>query len=62
LKEGTKVGGLKRHETAKLHLGLAYLAAGKKAQALSTLKTVAGTEGTAELARYWIMYINHPMS
>jgi tetratricopeptide (TPR) repeat protein len=62
LKDGAKVGGLKRQETAKLHLGLAYLNAGKKAQALSTLKTVGGTEGTAELARYWVMYINHPMS
>jgi tetratricopeptide (TPR) repeat protein len=60
IKDGAKVGGLKREHTAKLHLGLAYLAAGKKAQALSTLKAVGGTEGTAELARYWIMYINHP--
>ncbi len=61
IKDAGKVGGLKREHTAKLHLGLAYLAAGKKAQALSTLKSVGGTEGTAELARYWIMYINHPM-
>ncbi len=62
IKDGAKVGGLKREHTAKLHLGLAYLNAGKKAQALSTLKSVGGTEGTAELARYWIMYINHPMA
>jgi len=57
-----KAGGLRNPEDAKLRLGEAYAAAGKKAQAISTLKTVGGTEGTADLARYWIMAINHPMS
>ena len=56
-----KAGGLRNPEDAKLRLGEAYAAAGKKAQAIATLKTVGGTEGTAELARYWIMAINHPM-
>ncbi len=59
---GLKADGLKHPETAKLHLGLAYAVAGKKALAISTLKTVGGTEGTADLARYWIMSINHPMN
>jgi hypothetical protein len=36
--------------------------AGKKQQAIATLKAVGGSDGTAELARYWIMAINHPMS
>jgi hypothetical protein len=57
-----KAGGLRNAEDAKLHLGQAYAVAGKKAQAISTLKGVGGTDGTAELARYWIMAINHPMS
>jgi hypothetical protein len=57
-----KAGGLRNPEDAKLHLGEAYAVAGKKQQAISTLKTVGGTEGAAELARYWIMAINHPMS
>jgi hypothetical protein len=57
-----KAGGLRNPEDAKLRLGEAYAAAGKKQQAISTLKTVAGTDGTAELARYWIMAINHPMT
>jgi hypothetical protein len=57
-----KAGDLKNPEDAKLRLGEAYAAAGKKAQAISTLKSVGGTDGTAELARYWIMAINHPMS
>lgn len=57
-----KSGDLKNPEDAKLHLGQAYAAAGKKAQAISTLKSVGGNEGAAELARYWIMAINHPMA
>jgi hypothetical protein len=56
-----KAGGLRNPEDAKLHLGEAYAVAGKKQQAISTLKTVGGNDGTAELARYWVMAINHPM-
>ncbi|ALK99786.2 MULTISPECIES: lipopolysaccharide assembly protein LapB [unclassified Massilia] len=55
-----KAGGLKYPEDAKLHLGEAYAVAGKKQQAISTLKTVGGKEGTADLARYFIMAINKP--
>lgn len=57
-----KAGGLKRAEDAKLRLGEAYAAAGKKQQAVATLRTVGGQDGTAELARYWIMAINRPMA
>jgi hypothetical protein len=57
-----KAGGLRNPEDAKLRLGEAYAAAGKKQQAITTLKTVGGKDGTAELARYWIMAINHPMA
>ncbi|MGH8854983.1 MAG: tetratricopeptide repeat protein [Telluria sp.] len=57
-----KAGGLKYGDEAKLRLGEAYAAAGKKQQAISTLKTVGGKEGTAELARYWIMAINRPIA
>jgi hypothetical protein len=55
-----KAGGLKYPDDAKLHLGEAYAVAGKKQQAISTLKGVGGKEGTAELARYFIMAINKP--
>jgi len=48
---------LKHPEDAKLHLGLAYLAAGQKAKAVQMLKTVGGTDGTADLARLWILEI-----
>jgi hypothetical protein len=57
-----KAGGLKQPEDAKLRLGEAYAAAGKKSQAISTLKSVGGKDGTAEIARYWIMAINRPMA
>jgi tetratricopeptide (TPR) repeat protein len=57
-----KADGLRNPEDAKLHLGQAYAVAGKKQQAISTLKSVGGTDGTADLARYWIMAINHPMA
>ena len=57
-----KSGKLKYVEEAKLHMGEAYAVAGKKQQAISTLKTVGGNDGSADLARYFIMAINHPMS
>lgn len=57
-----KAGGLKYADEAKLRLGEAYAVAGKKQQAISTLRTVGGKEGTADLARYWIMAINRPVA
>ena len=62
MEAAAKASDLKNPEDAKLRLGEAYAAAGKKQQAINVLKTVRGTDGTAELARYWIMAINHPMS
>ncbi|MFL6659423.1 MAG: tetratricopeptide repeat protein [Massilia sp.] len=62
MEAAVKTERLKNPEDGKLRLGEAYAAAGKKSQAIATLKTVGGKDGTAELARYWIMAINHPMS
>ncbi|MGE5384608.1 MAG: hypothetical protein ACM3SV_01845, partial [Betaproteobacteria bacterium] len=53
--QGLKKGGLKRPEDAKLHYGIALLMAGKKSEAAQVLKTVQGNDGTADLARYWIL-------
>ena len=61
MQDAIKAGGLRNPEDAKLHLGEAQAVAGKKAQAITTLKSVGGKDGTADLARYWIMAINHPM-
>jgi outer membrane protein assembly factor BamD (BamD/ComL family) len=56
MQQGIAKGGLKRPEDAKLHLGIGQLAAGDKAKAQATFKTVQGTDGTADLARLWALY------
>lgn len=56
MEEGIAKGGLKRVDDAKLHMGIAYLLAGKKPNALKTFKTVQGSDGTADMARYWTIY------
>jgi uncharacterized protein HemY len=61
MEEAIKSGSVKNVAEAKLHLGEAYAVAGKKQQAINTLKTVGADEGAGDLARYWIMAINHPM-
>jgi len=62
IEQGISKGGVSRVDEAKLHLGLVYYWAGKKEEALKQLGTVTGSDGTAELAKYWIMQINHPLS
>ena len=46
---------LKRPEDAKLYLGLAYLLGGDSGKAQSTWRTVKGSDGSADLARLWII-------
>jgi len=55
IQQGIQKGGLKRPEEAKLNLGYAQLQAGKTADAVKTLKAVQGTEGTADLAKLWML-------
>lgn len=55
IQQGIVKGNLKRPEDAKLHLGIAQVLAGD-AKAQATLKTVGGTDGTADLARLWSLY------
>lgn len=56
IEAGMAKGGLKAPEEAKLHLGMAYLAAGNRAKGEEVLKTVTGTDGSGDLARYWILF------
>ena len=56
MQQGISKGGMKRPEDAKLHLAIAHLTAGDSAKALAALKTVGGTDGTADLARLWMLY------
>jgi hypothetical protein len=60
METASKASNLKYPEDAKLHLGEAYAFAGKKQQAITTLKSVGGKDGAADLARYFIMAINKP--
>jgi hypothetical protein len=59
IEQGIKKGGLKYPEDAKLHLGIAYLADGLKDKAVQILGKVDGSDGTADLARLWILQIGH---
>jgi tetratricopeptide (TPR) repeat protein len=60
IQKGIAKGGLKRPEDAKLHLAEAYVLAGRKDDAIKALADVKGTEGQADLARYWTFYVNRP--
>lgn len=62
MEKAVESGALKYPEEAKMRLGQAYAVAGNKSKAISTLKTVKGTDGSAELARYWILAINKPLA
>ncbi|MEP7069763.1 MAG: hypothetical protein ABI789_11000 [Usitatibacter sp.] len=55
IEQGIKKGGLKRPDDAKLRLGEAQIYAGHKAKGVQTLKTVQGSDGTADIARLWIL-------
>jgi hypothetical protein len=54
--QGIKKGGLKRPEDAKLALGYAQVHAGQRAKGVQTLRTVQGTDGTADIARLWVLH------
>jgi hypothetical protein len=56
MQQGIAKGGLKRPEDAKLHLAIAYLVTGENAKAQATLRSVGGSDGTADLARLWSLY------
>ncbi|HUG25695.1 hypothetical protein [Piscinibacter sp.] len=56
MQQGLAKGRLKREEDAKLHYGIAQVMAGQNGKALATLRSVAGKDGTADLARLWVLY------
>jgi outer membrane protein assembly factor BamD (BamD/ComL family) len=55
IEQGIKKGGLKRPEDAKLRYGEALLFAGRKDRAVQVLRDVKGTDGTADIARLWVL-------
>jgi hypothetical protein len=60
IQQGIAKGGLKNADDAKLRLGYSYAMAGKKEEAIKVLETVQGADGRADLARYWILWVNRP--
>ena len=56
IEQGIKKGGLKRPEDAKLRLGEAQIYAGNKQRGVQTLRDVKGNDGTADLARLWVLH------
>lgn len=61
MEQGITVGGVKRQEEAKLHLATAYVLAGRSENAIKEFKTVQGSDGTADLARYWAIQLSNPI-
>jgi tetratricopeptide (TPR) repeat protein len=62
MEQGFQKDGLKHPDDVKLHIAYAYLQAGKKDKAISWFKQVQGTDGTADLARLWLLQVNSKTS
>jgi tetratricopeptide (TPR) repeat protein len=58
MEQGFQKGGLRHPEDVKLHIAYAYLQAGKKDKATTWFKQVQGTDGTADLARLWVLQMS----
>ncbi|GAN69771.1 tetratricopeptide repeat protein [Acetobacter orleanensis] len=50
--------GVTDMNVARLHYGLAQLAAGKKADAIATFKTVDGETGAQDIAQLWVLKLS----
>ncbi|NRR30998.1 tetratricopeptide repeat protein [Oxalobacteraceae bacterium] len=60
MQKGIARGVAKNPEDAKLRLGYAYALAGRKDDAIKTLETIQGADGSGDLARFWILWLNRP--
>lgn len=59
IEQGIAKGGLKRPEDAKLRLGMAQLqSATARAKAAPMLRSVQGSDGSADIARLWLLLGN----
>ncbi len=62
MEQGFQKGSLKHPEDVKLHIAYAYFEAGKKDKAAAWFKQVQGTDGTADLARLWLLQLSSKTS
>lgn len=60
MNQGIAKGGLRRPDDAMLHLGLVQWRAGKFDEAGRSFAAVKGSDGTADLARLWNLYLTSP--
>lgn len=60
IEEALAKGGLKNPEDMRLRLGAQLALAGQAERADRTLAAVQGTDGTAELARLWRLFLKQP--
>jgi tetratricopeptide (TPR) repeat protein len=60
IEQGIAKGSLKSPDEAKLRLGMAYARAGQKDKAIQTFQSVKAGAGASDIARYWILLLNHP--
>ena len=58
MEQGIAKGIAKKGDDYKLRLGMAYAKAGRKDEAIKTLQSVKGDDGLADLAKYWILWVN----
>ena len=60
INQGLAKGGLRRPDDVQLHLGVASWRAGKIDEAKAAFGAVKGTDGGADLARLWLLFLNSP--
>ena len=60
MEQGIAKGNSAHPDDDRLHLGFAYLLAGQKAKAVAAFRGVQGADGSAALARLWILYATQP--
>ncbi len=57
MQQGIAKGGLRRADEAQLRLGMALVRAGRADDAKRTFALVQGNDGTADLARLWLLHL-----
>ncbi|MFP5394157.1 MAG: tetratricopeptide repeat protein [Gammaproteobacteria bacterium] len=58
MEQGIAKGLDKKADEAKLHLGVAYAKAGRKADAIKVFEGLKGNDGLTDLAKYWTLLLN----
>ena len=62
MQKGIAKGVLKNPEDAKLRLGYAYVLAGRKDDATKALEAIQGNDGHANIAHYWLIWMNRDVT